>query len=80
MTTSRLQPRLLQRAEARRYLGGLEPDAIGVQPAFYRGEAFYDRALLDAKLDALSGIGPPKGDDADSDLAAFVARIGHGPA
>lgn len=69
--------RLLSPTAARRYLGGQDPDAFSVRPIFVRGEQFYDRAALDAKLDQLSGIGPPaKGDDPESRLQEWISSRG----
>lgn len=53
-------PRLLTRFDARHYLGGVDPEALGVAPVALAGRAVrFDRAALDARLDALAGLECP---------------------
>ena len=70
-------PRLMSKRTARKYLDGLDPMLeLGVAPQFYRGEEFYDRAVIDRAVDASQGIAPPSGDDPDSALAAWQQSHG----
>ena len=71
-----ITPRLLTPGQARRYLGGNEPSEY-VQPCSTPRGMFYDRALLDAKLDQLSGLNRtlPR-DDPESALQEWLAGEG----
>ena len=69
-----LAPRLLSVGQARRYLGGADPDEL-VDPVLTRAGVRYDRAALDAKLDQLSGLNRPLSrDDADSALQGWLEQ------
>ena len=74
-------PRLLTPGQARRYLAGLEPSDFA-QPVGTSKGLFYDRAVLDAKLDALSGLNRtlPR-DDPETALRQWLEdQRGDGPA
>lgn len=65
-------PRLVSLAEAKAYLGGTHPSALGI-PSLGRGRsAKWDVKAIDAKLDQLSGLAVDKrleaaNDQTDSD-------------
>jgi hypothetical protein len=70
-------PRLMSDRQARRYVGGLDPMLdLGVTPSFFRGERYYDRALIDRVLDANRDSAPAHGDDPESALQAWRDRRG----
>lgn len=72
-----MTPRLLSTAAARKYLAGNDPSLLDVQPVFVRGEPYFDRRLIDRRLDELGGIAPTLPvDEADAELAAWSARHG----
>ncbi len=76
-----IPPRLLTPGQARKYLGGNEPSDYA-QPCSTGRGLFYDRALLDAKLDDLSGLNRtlPR-DDPEAELARWLQEErGDGPA
>ncbi len=76
-----IAPRLLTPGQARKYLAGLEPSDFA-DPIGTRLGLMYDRALLDAKLDALSGLNRtlPR-DDPEAELARWLQEDrGDGPA
>lgn len=61
---------------ARRYLDGLDPLELGVTPEFRRGQPYYDKAAIDAKLDGDRGIAAPFTDDPDTALQAWIESRG----
>ena len=76
-----IPPRLLTPGQARKYLGGNEPSDFATPCSTGKG-LFYDRALLDAKLDDLSGLNRPlRRDDPESVLQEWLQeQRGDGPA
>jgi hypothetical protein len=77
-----MTPRLISTREAERYLGGLHPSRLGVNPV---ENGLWDRKAIDAALDAASGLtltisaGEPA-HDAAAELAALSNRIqAHAP-
>ena len=72
-----MSARLLRPSAARRYLGGQDPAAFNLSPLFVRGEAYYDRVVIDEALDRLSGLGPTrKADDPESALQTWLDSRG----
>lgn len=70
-------PRLMRERTAKRYLDGLDPLLeLGVQPEFFRGERFYDRATIDRALDRNHASAAIREDDPDAALAAWEANRG----
>ncbi len=76
-----IAPRLLSPGQARRYLGGLEPSDFAPPCGTSKG-VMYDRAVLDAKLDEISGLTRPlRRDDPEAALQDWLeADRGHGAA
>lgn len=62
-----LSPRLVSTAEAREYLGGRHPAAIGAQPIGNGRGQLWDLRQIDARLDALSGLAPSAARSAAND-------------
>lgn len=72
-----MTPRLLTLGKARLYLSGLHPSEIDVAPVFVRGKAMYDKALIDRKVDGMSGIAPSSDrDDPDTALQSWITSHG----
>jgi hypothetical protein len=70
-------PRLLTLGDARKYLSGEEPADLGIQPLRLKVGLRYDRAVLDQKLDAMSGIGvSSQPDGPEADLQRWIASHG----
>jgi hypothetical protein len=69
-------PRLMRAPTARKYLDGLDPLELGVTPEFRRGEPYYDRVMIDAKIDADRGIDAPSDNDPDGALQVWLKSHG----
>ncbi len=76
-----IAPRLLTPGQARKYLSGVEPSDYAL-PIGTRAGPRYDRAVLDAKLDEISGLNRPLSrDDPESALQSWLDEgRGDGPA
>jgi len=68
-------PRLLNRDQAREYLGGARPESI-LAPLRLGGRLVWDREALDRELDRLSGLGSfPRAETESRGLERARARI-----